>query len=78
MDRHTVNLNDTGIRFLYLKPRLLKCTKFTTEKLEDSGKAYTSRTCDIFTHPRRKSRKALARVLNLDLDRMNLYYRAKI
>ena len=29
MDRHVMNLRDTGIRFLSLKPRLLSCIKLT-------------------------------------------------
>lgn len=40
MDRHTVNLNDTGLRFLSLKPPLLKYTisamEITTEYKSDS------------------------------------------
>lgn len=43
MKRHSVNLNDTGLLFLSLKPRLLKCTTFTTERLPDSEKPYSSR-----------------------------------
>lgn len=42
MDSHCVNLKDTDLLFLSLKPRLLKYTTLTTEKLEDSGKAYSS------------------------------------
>ncbi len=38
MDRQTINhkdTKDTGLLFLQLKPRLLKCTTFSTEKRND-------------------------------------------
>jgi hypothetical protein len=39
MDHHLMNLKDTGLRFLSLRSRLLKCTTCMMEKLEGSLKA---------------------------------------
>lgn len=38
MDHHSVNLNDAGVLFLSLKPRLLKCTTFAMESMRISQK----------------------------------------
>ncbi len=39
MDRHSVNLKDTGLLFLSLKPRLLKCTmpSMVSQKDNETG-----------------------------------------
>jgi len=33
MDHHIMNLQDTGLQFLSLKPHLLKCTTFAMENM---------------------------------------------
>jgi hypothetical protein len=37
MDRHSVNFEETGIRYITLKPRLLKCTTSAMEKGTDEN-----------------------------------------
>jgi hypothetical protein len=78
MDHHTVNSQSTGLLFLSLKPRLLKCT---TSVIENG----INRKNDLRAVESQFPNSASTRIgerglmrLELDLGRMNLYYRVKI
>jgi hypothetical protein len=68
-------LERSGRRSISLKPRLLKCTTLAIENMATSQKNYLPLE---MTAPPRLETENHGADINLDLDRKNLYYRAKI